>query len=109
MTSQEYRDLVDDVADTLTSAKSAATESELDKEVHQLLVKLGELDVNLHCPKAKGKDKDRALRVQDSARQFCCNALMFLNDNQRLEGDYFGRKKPMDAIDRQTIGMKTRR
>jgi hypothetical protein len=79
---QEYRDLIDAVADGLTSAKSTATETELDTECRSLIRKIEELEA-AECPTATTKDLARCKRVIELAGQFCFSSLMMLNDNER--------------------------
>lgn len=85
----EYRDLIDQVWGTLNSAKSAATDTELDNECYRLLPQIKELQQAV-CPRASKRDKQRAENTAEQARQFCFSSLMYLNDNQRIEAEYLG-------------------
>ena len=89
----EYRDLIDELSDVLASAKSAATVDELTRETERLGRKRDEL-LGAVCKVAKERDRNRAGRVLEFARQFISDAMMAIYDNQRIEAEYLGEEYP---------------
>lgn len=68
MNVQEYRDLIDHCRDALASARSTATRQEADKECEHLERVRDELQA-AECRTAKPKDRQRAARCLEAARQ----------------------------------------
>lgn len=85
----EYRDLISDVSDTFASARSAADETELERECYRLCAKIKALE-GAACPRASERDRARAAQLLESAQQFTFSSLMMIHDNQRLEAEYLG-------------------